>query len=49
MDLGATLTVVQVEGKPMPRAEIWERIHETLAGSGLSYRLPAIREYLEVE
>lgn len=46
MDLGATLTVIQVKGKPMPRAEIWERIHKTLTGSGLSYRLPAVREYL---
>jgi len=46
LDWRATLATVQVKGKPMPRAEIYQRIHKALAGSCLSYRLPAIREYL---
>ena len=46
MDWEATLTTVLVKGKPMPRAEIYQRVYEALAGGCLSYRLPAIREYL---
>ena len=46
MDWRATLTTVQTKGNLMPRAEIYQRIHKALAGRCLSYRLPAIREYL---
>ena len=49
IDWKATLTTVLVKGKSMPRDEIYWRTHKALAGSGLSYRLPAIREYLEIK
>jgi len=49
MDLGAVLTTVHVKDKLMPKSEIWERVHQALAGGAMSYKLPAIKEYLEVE
>jgi len=49
IDWKAELTTVLVKGKPMPRAEIYQRVHKALAAGSLSYKLPAIREYLFTE
>lgn len=49
MDLGAELTTVHVKGSLMPKAVILERVCQALAGGVLSYKLPAVREYLSQE
>jgi len=48
IDLSAKLLTVHVKGKLMPHTEIWYRVHQALSGGALSYRLPAIKELLEV-
>jgi len=46
MDWESALTTVHVKDKLMPKSEIYQRVHQSLAGGAMSYKLPAIREYL---